>query len=364
MNRTDRLVAIVLFLQGRRLVRAADLAGRFEISERTVYRDIAALGEAGVPIAGEAGVGYSLMKGYHLPPVMFTGDEASALFVGGEMVRQFTDASLHAPTNSALEKLRAVLPPDRQDYVDRLARQTVIAAPAAGSGPDPAAPPWLLTVQQGVAQRRVLRMTYHGRDRDEDTCRDAEPLGIVFYSGAWSMVAWCRLRRDIWHFRIDRIRRLELLAERFSPRPDFSLARHLAANVAKAAIDSRTGVAGRTVAGTGTTGKLRHAGGGAPARWRRGVFRDHVLARVDGAMDLVVRQRSGGAGPGPSAGIGPASGGGNCRATRRVTEAANGGAGFMPAMFRARTFVFRSGWQIGDIDLSLVAGINPNAVPS
>jgi predicted DNA-binding transcriptional regulator YafY len=233
VNRTDRLVAMVMFLQGRRLVRAEELSGHFEISVRTVYRDIAALSEAGVPIAGEAGVGYRLMKGYHLPPVMLTAEEVSGLFVGGEMVRRFTDASLQEPMKSALEKLRAVLPPDRQEYVDRLVRHTVISGLAAGSGPDPAAPPWLLTVQQGVVQRRVLRMTYHGRDRDEDTCRDAEPLGIVFYGGAWSLVGWCRLRKDIRHFRIDRIRRLELLTERFPPRPGFSLAKHLAENVAK-----------------------------------------------------------------------------------------------------------------------------------
>ena len=88
---------MVMFLQGRRLVKADELAEHFEISVRTVYRDMSALGEAGVPIAGEAGVGYSLVKGYHLPPVMLTADEASALFVGAEMVKQFTDSSLGVP---------------------------------------------------------------------------------------------------------------------------------------------------------------------------------------------------------------------------------------------------------------------------
>ena len=109
---------MVLFLQGRRVVRASDLATHFEITERTVYRDICALAEAGVPIVGEAGVGYSLMKGYQLPPVMFSADEATSLFVGGELVKHFTDASLQAPMSSALDKLRAVLPRDRQDHVE------------------------------------------------------------------------------------------------------------------------------------------------------------------------------------------------------------------------------------------------------
>ncbi len=227
MNRTDRLVAMVMHLQGRRLVRAEDMAGHFSVSVRTIYRDIAALGEAGVPIAGEAGVGYSLVKGYHLPPVMLTGDEAAALFVGGEMVRRFTDASLSAATDAALDKLRAVLPRDRQEHVERLARQTVVLGRNGNIKTDPAAQPWLLAVQRGVAQRRVLRLTYRGAGRTEETGRDVEPLGVVFYGGAWYLVAWCRLRRDYRHFRTDRILRLEILPEAIPARPDFSLAKHL-----------------------------------------------------------------------------------------------------------------------------------------
>ncbi|MBL9198896.1 MAG: YafY family transcriptional regulator [Opitutaceae bacterium] len=227
MNRTDRLVAMVMHLQGRRLVRAEDMAGHFSVSVRTIYRDIAALGEAGVPIAGEAGVGYSLVKGYHLPPVMLTADEAAALFVGGEMVRRFTDASLSAATDAALDKLRAVLPRDRQEHVERLARQTVVLGRRGDIKTDPAAQPWLLAVQRGVAQRRVLRLSYRGAGRTEETQREVEPLGVVFYGGAWYLVAWCRLRRDYRHFRTDRMLRLEMLAETIPARPDFSLSKHL-----------------------------------------------------------------------------------------------------------------------------------------
>lgn len=227
MNRTDRLVAMVLYLQGRRVVRASELAEHFEVTERTVYRDVAALGEAGVPIAGEAGVGYTLLKGYHLPPVMFTAEEASSLFVGGELVKGFTDPSLHAPMTTALDKLRAVLPRDSQDHVDRLIRGTVVMGRGFSPTQDPGAQPMLLPVQQGVVQRRVLRLTYRGPARAQETERDVEPLGVVFYSGAWYLVAWCRLRQDLRHFRIDRIRRLELRSERFVPRPDFNLVRHL-----------------------------------------------------------------------------------------------------------------------------------------
>ena len=234
MNRTDRLVAMVMHLQGRRVVRAEEMAVHFAVSVRTVYRDIAALGEAGVPIAGEAGVGYSLVKGYHLPPVSLTADEAAALFVGGAMVKQFTDASLHGPMAGALDKLRAVLPRERQEDVERLARQTVVLGrPGGGAGPaDPGAHPWLLAVQRGVAQRRVLRLTYRGREREE-TARDVEPLGVVCYGGAWYLVAWCRLRRDVRHFRVDRIRELTVLDERFAAHAEFSLTKHLEEQVAR-----------------------------------------------------------------------------------------------------------------------------------
>ena len=225
MNRTDRLVAMVMYLQGRRLVRACELAEHFSVTERTIYRDMAALGESGVPISGEAGVGYSLLKGYHLPPVMFTSEEAAALFVGGEMVKKFTDASLHAPVTAALDKLRAVLPREHQDQMERLVRQTVIVGRATGLAKGQQ--PMLLPVQQAVVQRRVLRLAYHGRQRDAETARDVEPLGVVFQDGAWYLVAWCRLRSDLRQFRVDRIRRLELRAETFPPRPDFSLRRHL-----------------------------------------------------------------------------------------------------------------------------------------
>lgn len=227
MNRTDRLVAMVMHLQGRRLVRAEDMAAHFEVSVRTIYRDIAALGEAGVPITGEAGVGYSLVKSYHLPPVMLTEDEASALFVGGAMVREFTDASLSGPMSDAMDKLRAVLPRDRQEHVERLARQTVVMGRAGHVATDPAAQPWLLAVQRAVAQRKVLRLQYRAAGRADVTSREVEPLGVVFYGGAWYLVGWCRLRGDFRHFRTDRMRALEMIDEKIPPRPDFSLPDHL-----------------------------------------------------------------------------------------------------------------------------------------
>lgn len=230
MNRTDRLVAMVMFLQGRRVVRAEELAEHFEISVRTVYRDVGALSEAGVPVAGEAGVGYSLVKGYHLPPVMFTAEEAMALAVGEDLVKQFTDRSLATPMASALLKIRSVLPRDSQDDLDRLAKSTAIEGRAR-------MPPELdrrlmLPLQQAIVGRRVVRMRYCARG-SEETARELEPLGVVRYAEAWYLVAWCRLRTDFRHFKLERIRELEILPERFTPRPGFSLREHLDEGMAK-----------------------------------------------------------------------------------------------------------------------------------
>lgn len=231
MNRTDRLVAMVLYLQGRRLVRAEELARRFEISARTVYRDMAALGEAGVPISGEAGVGYTLVKGYHLPPVMLTSAEAGALLLGGEMVRRFTDESLRAPSASALDKLRAVLPSEQRDEVERVARTTVVAGCPRGdaAGHEPAQAAWLRPLQTAVARRRLARLSYQGREDAAPRVRMVEPLGIAFYGGRWYLVAWCRLRDALRHFRLDRIGDLHVEDEGFAPRADFDLSAHLAA---------------------------------------------------------------------------------------------------------------------------------------
>lgn len=225
MNRTDRLVAMVMYFQGRRLVRAEELARHFEVSIRTVYRDVAALCEAGVPLTGEAGVGYTLVKGYHLPPVSFTADEAMALFVGGEMVQKFTDSSLSSAMSSALLKLRAVLPQEQQDDIDRLGRGMLVAGNGAlRHGLDQRV---LLPIQQAVISRRVLRFDYRVPSRNEMTRRDVEPLGVVFHNGAWYLVGWCRLRDGLRQFKLERLGELVVTSERFSPRPDFSLDRYL-----------------------------------------------------------------------------------------------------------------------------------------
>jgi predicted DNA-binding transcriptional regulator YafY len=223
MNRTDRLVALVMMLQSRRVTTAAEMAAHFEITERTVYRDIAALGESGVPILGEPGVGYSLMRGYHLPPVMFSSEEAFALITGGLFTERMTDGSMRLAIRSAVGKVTAVLPSVLQSRVNRLSKTMVVG----GRSPTQGAVP-LSTVQQILTEGRVLQLDYRGAARAEPTQRTVEPLGLVFYLDHWHLIAWCRLRDDVRDFRVDRIIACHSLPESIPPRRSFDLQQYLA----------------------------------------------------------------------------------------------------------------------------------------
>jgi predicted DNA-binding transcriptional regulator YafY len=228
MNRVDRLMATVVHLQSRRVVRAEDIAAHFEISVRTVYRDLVALNEAGIPVVAEPGVGYSLLKGYHLPPIMFTVEEASALSFGGKLVEHLTDASLRKQMESALLKIRSVLPLERRDYLDRLERSTTVVSPGSASTPRLSSET-LIPLQRALAERRVLSMDYQGAQRPGITRRDVEPLGLVYYADNWHLIGYCRLRHDVRDFRTDRIRQLQVRTELFSGHDDFCLNRYLEA---------------------------------------------------------------------------------------------------------------------------------------
>jgi predicted DNA-binding transcriptional regulator YafY len=223
MNRTDRLVAMVMLLQSQRVITAAQMAAHFEITERTVYRDLASLGESGVPVVGEAGVGYSLMRGYHLPPVMFSTEEAFALVTGGLLAERMSDASMRESIRSSLGKITAVLPAALQDRINRLRRTMVVqeGSPTKGAVP-------LNVVQSAIAEGCLLRLLYHGAARGESTERIVEPLGLVFYLDYWHLIAWCRLRDDVRDFRVDRIMQCATVAEFLVPRADFDLTDHLA----------------------------------------------------------------------------------------------------------------------------------------
>jgi predicted DNA-binding transcriptional regulator YafY len=224
MNRIDRLTGMILLLQSRRVITAEEISAHFEISVRTVYRDIGALGEAGVPIVAEAGVGYSLAKGYHMPPVMFTEDEAAALIMGVEVTDQVADDSLRRSIGGALLKIRSVLPADRRDYVARLEKAVNVhfgSAKIASNGCD------LMPMQEAVVRRRCVALRYDAGRRGELSQRVVEPLGMVFYARQWHLIGWCRLRGAFRDFRLDRVEEWKVLAETFEGHEGFSVVEFL-----------------------------------------------------------------------------------------------------------------------------------------
>lgn len=203
MNRIDRLHAILTHLQSKKLVTAQEMADRFNISLRTVYRDVKALDESGVPVIGEAGTGYTIMEGYRLPPVMFSQEEASALMLGSKLAEQFTDGSVKKHFNAALFKIKAVLRTTDKEYVDNLTDHIAILSRLP---PDMEPSQQCLSLlQQAVANRKVVLVNYHSSNKDETTRRDVEPFGLLYYSSAWHLIAWCRMRNGYRDFRLSRI---------------------------------------------------------------------------------------------------------------------------------------------------------------
>lgn len=220
MNRIDRLTGMILLLQSHRVITAEQIAAHFEMSMRTVYRDLAALGEAGVPIVAEAGVGYSLMRGYHMPPVMFTENEAAALFMSGEIAEQIADDTLRASLRSALLKVRAVLPKERQDTLNKLKHSLGVWLSRGAREDDKRS---LMPLQQALMQRQCVALCYNAAGRGALTERTVEPLGMMFYAREWHLIAFCRLRNEFRDFRLDRVVRWEVLAERFTGHEGFSV---------------------------------------------------------------------------------------------------------------------------------------------
>ena len=217
MNRIDRLTAILIQLQSRRVVRAQDIAERFGISLRTVYRDIRALEEAGVPLLSEAGVGYSIMEGYHLPPVMFTKDEATAFLTAGKLVEKLTDPSTTTSYESAMYKVKAVLRSTEKDMLERaddhievFRRRTPLDTQSVDNT--------LQNLLKSTTERRVVHIRYTAFNSGETTERDIEPLGIFYNYGNWYSIAFCRLRNDYRDFRTDRITDLVITNQHFDDR--------------------------------------------------------------------------------------------------------------------------------------------------
>jgi predicted DNA-binding transcriptional regulator YafY len=216
MNRVDRLLAYLLLLQSRGLVRAQDFAQRFEISERTVYRDIQALCEAGVPIMAAPGEGYRLMEGYYLPPIAFSPAEARAMFLAVAMLSGLTaGGATKTAALSALDKIRAVLPKATLRQVEAL--QAILHFFAFPDPPLDFDDQTFVRLQEAIQQQRIVHLHYHALHSGEVSRRDVEPMGLVFLDRAWVLSAYCRLRQAPRAFRLERIDKLAVRQEQFAP---------------------------------------------------------------------------------------------------------------------------------------------------
>ena len=208
MRRADRLFAIVAHLRGRRLTTAAQLARWLEVSERTIYRDVADLGASGVPVDGEAGVGYRIRAGFDLPPLMFSFDEIDALVIGARFVESWGGPGLAGGARSALAKIAAALPADKRIALER----SRLFAPGFFIDPQPGER--LDALRRAIADARYSDLDYKDAE-GRSTQRRVRPLGLYFWGDAWTLAAWCELRGDFRNFRLDRIAAVRAAEERY-----------------------------------------------------------------------------------------------------------------------------------------------------
>lgn len=208
MRRADRLFQLVQILRNKRLVTARELAERLDVSERTIYRDIQDLSLSGVPVEGEAGVGYHLRYSLDIPPLMFTAAEIEALVVGARMLKAWGGAELGSSAQSVLDKVQAVIPAELHRHLE----ESRLFAMRFGTRQDLE---FTLDIcRHAIAQHRYLRLDYQRADT-ECSVREVKPLGLYFWGNVWTLTAWCELRHDFRTFRLDRIRWLETLEHTF-----------------------------------------------------------------------------------------------------------------------------------------------------
>lgn len=212
-KRLSRLTAILTQLQTKRLVTATLLAEKFQVSVRTIYRDIRALEQSGVPILTEEGKGYSLMEGYRLPPVSFTEMEANALITAEQLVLKNKDASFVKEYSAAIDKIKSVLRHHTKENVNLLSSRIAIGQ---NYNLDRTSN-YLSSLQVALTNFEVTKIVYQKPDSEETSTRAIEPFAIFNTKENWLLVAYCRLRQSFRVFRLDRIKKLEILPEKFEP---------------------------------------------------------------------------------------------------------------------------------------------------
>ena len=210
-KRLTRLTSILIQLQSKRLLTANELAEKFEISKRTIYRDIRTLKQAGVPVLTEEGKGYTLMEGYRIPPVMFTENEANALITAEQLVRKNKDASLVKDYTDAIHKIKAVLRNNTKDKANLLSERILSAQNLENSRTSNN----LSILQLALTNFNLVQIQYYSPYNDETTQRTIEPFAIYTTQENWLLIAFCRLRKDYRSFRLDRIKSLLVLTDSF-----------------------------------------------------------------------------------------------------------------------------------------------------
>lgn len=216
MNRIDRLLSLLIFLQSRKYVSAEAIAEKFGMSMRTVYRDLKALGETGVPISFEPGKGYCIVPGYFLPPVSFTMEEANALLLLEPISKAFGDNSISKHYTQVLHKVRSVLKYVQKDQLEELEDRIHLQLPS-GLESNFA---YLESLQQAIQLRKIVRISYEN-SRNETSSREIEPIGLIFYALSWHVIGWCHLRKEYRDFKVRRIRKLQ------DTQRDFTIPDHL-----------------------------------------------------------------------------------------------------------------------------------------
>ncbi|MCJ8338492.1 MAG: YafY family transcriptional regulator [Pseudomonadales bacterium] len=222
MRKAERLFQLLTLLRGRRtVITARSLAESLQVSERTIYRDMQALTLSGIPIEGEAGVGYRLKPGFSIPPIMFNAQELEALQLGARMVQRWADDELGAAADSALTKIRAILP-DRLHFEHTLKPEWMLV-PEYSSGENAR---FGEQIRAAIKQQKILKIQYKtGEDRQ--STREIWPLGLVFWGNVWTLVSWCELRSDYRSFRLDRIMQLETTAKDYPHSEEINLQHYI-----------------------------------------------------------------------------------------------------------------------------------------
>ncbi|NOY63770.1 MAG: YafY family transcriptional regulator [Gammaproteobacteria bacterium] len=220
MRRADRLFQIIQLLRCDRVVTARQIAEALEVSERTIYRDMQDLSLSGVPISSEAGSGYRLLPGFHLPPLMFSAEELSALLIGARMVQAWTDKALASAATQALIKIESAVP---EHLRAELAREDILVP---DFGIDKQVSKRLALLRIAIKQRQKIHFDYHREDGTPST-RTVHPLGLFYWGKVWTLVAWCELRDEFRHFRLDRMAHLSLLETLFQSPPGKTLQDYL-----------------------------------------------------------------------------------------------------------------------------------------